>query len=74
MSMASDFIARTGTSVSDLASALSRMNNKVETADVTRWTFEDGSTIEIEKPANNRPSHNPLAPRQENAFRHALWM
>ncbi|MEJ2800552.1 hypothetical protein WAE61_01630 [Comamonadaceae bacterium PP-2] len=50
------------------------MNNKVETAGVTRWTFEDGSTIEIEKPAENRPSHNPLAPRQENAFRHALWV
>lgn len=69
MSMASDFLANVGTSVSGLASALTQLDNKEEASDCTRWTFADGSTIEIKRSPEAQLSYR----QQEATSDGKLW-
>ncbi|MFT4192309.1 MAG: hypothetical protein QM617_12390 [Comamonas sp.] len=59
MSMASDFLQNVGSNVSDLASALSKLSAPVDHEDKTRWTFDDGSTIEIRRLHAPAPASSP---------------
>jgi|GEM_PF-1337991 len=80
MSQASEFLSRLDGDIASLARALHAMGKAESDRSASRWTFEDGSSIEIQNPVMTRETSAPRHPVKMNSMqsishgiRQGLW-